>query len=219
MIELRGQTLSYGPAVVLENVTLTIRQGERVALLGRSGAGKSTLLAAIREKAMVAGKEVALVPQDNALVPQLSLFHNVHMGRLHRHSALYNLVTLLRPFRRDRAEVSELTRELGLEPPVDQPVERLSGGQRQRTAVARAIHGGGEVLLADEPVSALDEKQAPEVLATLISRFPTSVISLHDVGLAQAYCTRLVGLKDRRIIFDMPAGEQNAADIDHLYAR
>ncbi|MDQ7260696.1 ATP-binding cassette domain-containing protein [Paracoccus sp. PS-1] len=218
MVELRGQTLAYGPTVVLENVTLAIRPGERVALLGRSGAGKSTLLAAIRDSAMAAGEDVALVPQENGLVPQLSLFHNVHMGRLHRHSAFYNLVTLLRPFRRDRAEVAALARELGLEPLLDRPVERLSGGQRQRTAVARAIHAGGGFLLADEPVSALDEMQAPEVLRALLSRFPTSVISLHDIGLALAHCTRLVGLKDRRIIFDLRTGEQNASDIDRLYA-
>lgn len=218
LIRFDRETLGYGGTPVLNDLTLTIEAGERVALLGRSGAGKSTLLAAIREKLTAAGHRAALVPQDHALVPTLSAFHNIYMGRLDRHSALYNLVTLLRPFAADRAAVGALAAQLGLEELTGRPVDELSGGQRQRVAVARALHAGGDVLLADEPVSALDEVQAPKVLATLLAAFPTAIVALHDVGLAQAHCTRLIGLGENRVMFDRPARVADAAEIEALYA-
>lgn len=218
LVSFADETLSYGTTPVLRGVTLAIGTGERVALLGRSGAGKSTLLAAIRAKLLAAKTPTALVPQDHLLVPALTTFHNIYMGRLDRHHALYNLVTLLRPFARDRSEVAALAGRLGLDGLLLRAVDELSGGQRQRVAVARALYAGGEVLLADEPVSALDETQSPRVLAALLEAFQTSVVALHDVALARAHCTRLIGIKDQRIVHDTSAGECDLVQIERLYA-
>lgn len=212
------ETLGYGATPVLKDIDLSFGAGERIALLGRSGAGKSTLLAAIRAKLIAGAQATALVPQDHLLVPVLSAFHNIYMGRLDRHRALYNLVTLLRPFRHDRDAIGELALRLGLEGLLAKPVDELSGGQRQRVAVARALFSGCDYLLADEPVSALDEQQAPRVLETLLGAFPTSIVALHDVRLALDHCTRIVGLQGQRIVYDRPAAESDAAEIERLYA-
>ena len=88
LVSLADETFGYAGRVVLSGVTLTIHDGERVALLGRSGVGKSTLLDAIYDRV---AESAALIPQAAALVPQLSTFHNVYMGRLDRHSVVRNL--------------------------------------------------------------------------------------------------------------------------------
>ncbi|MFD0937484.1 ATP-binding cassette domain-containing protein, partial [Methylobacterium trifolii] len=110
-IRLAGASASYGGRVVLHGVDLTIRRGERVALMGRSGAGKSTLIGLIQAHAP---GEVALVPQAAALVRTLSVFHNVYMGRLDRRSILHNLRTLALPARADLDAVAAVLARVGL---------------------------------------------------------------------------------------------------------
>ena len=210
--------LGYGATPVLREITLDLQPGERLALLGRSGVGKSTLLDALRTALVARGRRVALVPQDHALVPQLSVLRNVLMGRLDDHGALRNLATLVRPRRADRAEVLEVLAGVGLAPEADRAVEALSGGQKQRTALARALYRGGDVLVADEPLSAVDPRQAGDLMALLGARFPTAVLALHDVGMAQGWATRIVGLKDGRIVLDLPPGDLDPAAIGALYA-
>lgn len=214
----QGETLGYGGAAVLRGVTLTLDRGERLVLLGRSGAGKTTLLNALYDRLTGAGLRVALAPQDHALVPQLSVTKNALMGRLDDHGALRNLWTLLRPPARDRTEVRALLDPLGLAAQADRPVEALSGGQRQRTALARALYRGGEVLLADEPVSAVDETQAVALLEMMRAHFPASVLALHDVELARSFATRLVGIRAGRIVLDAPSGAVSPSAIEALYA-
>ncbi|MGD5588085.1 ATP-binding cassette domain-containing protein, partial [Xanthomonas citri pv. citri] len=164
-------------------------------LLGRSGAGKTTLLNAVHDRLIGAGQRVALVPQDHALVPPLSVVRNVLMGRLDDHGALANLASLIRPRRADRAEIVAILAELGLSAEADRAVEGLSGGQKQRTALARALFRGGGVLIGDEPVSAVDGVQAVRLLDRVRARFSTSVLGLHDMDHARAFATRLIGLK------------------------
>jgi phosphonate transport system ATP-binding protein len=212
------ERLGYGERVVFENLSLAVRAGERIALLGRSGSGKSTLISALYRRLADAGARVALVPQDHALVPQLSVFHNIYMGRLDRHGALYNALNLIRPFRRERAAVAPLAEELGLAPELMRPVERLSGGQRQRTAVGRAFFRGGDILLADEPVSAVDETQARRILESMAARFATLVLSLHAVDLALESADRIIGLKAGRVVVDASAKALTRGDLDGLYA-
>jgi phosphonate transport system ATP-binding protein len=216
---LDGIDLGYGDAPVLRDLSLAVTPGQRVALLGRSGSGKSTLLVALRDALLSRDLRVALVPQDHALVPQLSALRNVLMGRLDDHGALRNLRTLIRPSRIDReAALADLDR-VGMAEHADRPVEAMSGGQQQRVALARAFHRAGDVIVGDEPLSAVDPRQALALAAQIREAFPTAILALHDVAVARAFATRIIGLKDGAILFDLPADDMAPTRTEALYAR
>jgi phosphonate transport system ATP-binding protein len=212
--DLTGLSASFGGERVIGPLSLYVKDGDRVGLVGRSGAGKSTLISLIHQQV---GRDSSLVPQDLGLVSALPVFHNVFMGQLDAHSAWYNTLTLIRPFRRDASSVRSLLRELSMPEKIWVPTASLSGGQRQRVAIARALYRQSPLLLADEPVSALDGPMAHLVMDLLSDRFDTSVIALHDVELALKYCTRIIGIQDGQIALDEPSNRLNPADITPLY--
>jgi phosphonate transport system ATP-binding protein len=218
LVSFSDQSFRYGDRTVLSGISLAIAAGEKIALLGRSGAGKSTLLTELYRQLATTEPAVALVPQDDALVPSLSVYHNIYMGQLDRHGALYNLANLVRPRVGDIGAITAQAASVSLEECLWQPVATLSGGQKQRTAVARALYRGGPIVLADEPVSAVDVTQGAMILATLRARFETAIVALHDVELAIGFADRLVGLKGGRIAFDGPVSRVSRGQIDDLYA-
>lgn len=213
-LRLEGATARYNDAAVLREVSLTIPAGQRVALVGRSGAGKTTLLRLLHDRYRDAG---ALIPQELGLVPTLSVFHNVYMGRLNAHPTWYNLVNLVRPLDREVAAVRPWLERLGLDDKLFAPVGELSGGQRQRTAVARALIQGTGLVLGDEPVSAVDLPQAHNVLRAINARARTVVLAMHDVELALAYTDRVIGLQDGTIVVDRTSGSLSAQELAELY--
>lgn len=211
---LTNLNVGYNGTNVLHDVTLSIDSGERVALVGPSGAGKSTLLSTLYRQQP---RQTAFVPQDYALVRPLSVFHNVYMGSLHRHSAAYNLLNLVHPLRREQENTAPVLEALGLLDKRGTPVGELSGGQQQRTAVGRALFQGGQVLLADEPVSSIDPVQSRTVLQTINDAFDTVVLAMHDTELALAFTGRVIGLKGGRILLDRPSAGLGAGDLESLY--
>ncbi len=212
--ELSGLTASFGGERVIGPLSLSIRPGDQVALVGKSGAGKSTLIRLIHEQV---NRDTSLVPQELGLVNALPVFHNVFMGRLDQHSTWYNILTLIRPFRADRSAVRTLLEELGIGEKLWTATASLSGGQRQRVAIARAIYREAPLLLADEPVSALDGPLAKQVMALMKKHFSTSVIALHDVNLALAYCNRIIGIQDGQVALDEASEHLTPSDIQPLY--
>ena len=212
--ELKGASARYNGKAVLHDITLTIEEGERVALVGPSGAGKSTLLGLFHEQEK---GRTALVPQESGLVRALSVFHNVFIGQLHLRPTWYNLANLVRPFRREVEAVRPILERLGLEDKIFVRTGELSGGQQQRTGVARALFQAGEALLGDEPVSAVDGHQSRAVLEAVNASYETVVLAMHDVALALEYTDRLIGLQDGRIIFDSPSAGVKPRDLDHLF--
>ena len=200
--------------VVLPRLTLTLREGERVALLGQSGAGKSTLLGELRARL---GRHAAWCPQHHGLVPQLAVYHNVYMGRLPDRSALANLWNLVRPLARPWREVGELCALLGLDGLERRPVGQLSGGQRQRVAIGRALYQGRAIFLGDEPVASVDPHQALRLLALIDARHTTSVVALHQRELALTHFDRVWGLRDGRLVIDSATHALTLADLDDLY--
>lgn len=215
-LTLAGHSVGYRDRTVLHDISLTIEPGTRVALVGESGVGKTTLLNLLYQQC---GQRAALVPQDLGLVRALPVFHNVYMGRLHQHSALHNLRTLVWPARRDVAAVRTVLAPLRLDDKIFAPVGELSVGQQQRTALARALFHPGDLLLADEPVSAVDELQARDILAIVARQKSTIVIALHDRALALEFADRIIGLRDGRIVIDAPSEQVPPAELDRLYTR
>ncbi|WP_328189167.1 ATP-binding cassette domain-containing protein [Marinobacter sp. OP 3.4] len=213
-LEFNGLSGFFGGQRVVGPLSLTLRPGEQVALVGRSGAGKSTLMRLIHDRV---ANDAALVPQELGLVNALPVFHNVFMARLDQHNSLYNLVSLVRPFQADRQAVTAILQQLGMEEKLWTPAATLSGGQRQRTAIARALFHTADFLLGDEPVSALDGPLAHRVMSLLASRFSTYLIALHDVDLALEYSTRVVGIRNGEIALDAPSHTLTPADIRPLY--
>lgn len=214
VVELAGEPAGYSDKVILEDVRLRIAAGERIAIIGESGSGKTTLLKLIEKRST---QTVALVPQDLGLVRALTVFHNVYMGRLNQNRALHNLRNLVWPARQNVSEVRALLEGLRLSDKLFTPVGQLSGGQQQRTAVARALYSAGDMFIGDEPVSAVDDHQARELLNIASQQKNTVVVALHDRALALSFAQRLIGLRHGRIVFDSPVVGLTPADLDHLY--
>ena len=214
LLQLVNQDLGYDGGPVLSDVSLALHAGDRIALVGESGAGKSTLLAALQARL---SDQAALVPQNPGLVASLSVFHNIYMGRLQQHSTWYNLLNLVWPRRREVTAIRPIVERLGLQDKLFEPAGSLSGGQQQRVGVGRAIHQGGALVLGDEPVSAVDNHQAREVLDALHERFETVILAMHDVDLALQYASRIIGLKGGRVALDQPSDGLSADDLDFLY--
>lgn len=214
ILQLSDEVAGYQGKTILRNLTLSIEAGERIGLVGESGAGKSTLLRLIYERCR---EQAALVPQDAGLVQSLSVFHNVYMGRLHINSVWRNFRNLLKPRQDDVASVRPIVDELRLDEKLFSPVAELSGGQQQRTAVGRALYNPGEMLLGDEPVSAVDEHQARDILGTINNKKKTVVLALHDRALALEFTDRVVGIRDGRIVLDEATAGMVPGDLNDLY--
>ena len=215
IIELRAASARYNGLPVLEDITLSIARGERVAVVGESGAGKSTLLRLLYERS---SHNAGLIPQEYGLVKTLSVFHNVYMGRLQRYRTWYNLVNLFRPLRREREQIKALLERLGIAHKMLTPVGELSGGQQQRVAVARALYQNATVLLGDEPVSALDQPASHLVLKTIGEYYDTAVLAMHDVRLALQYTTRVIGIHKGTIVIDAASSDVTPIELTRFYS-
>lgn len=210
LFSLEKASATYKDQVALSDIDLTIRRGERVAIMGRSGSGKTTLLGLLYAQRP---EEIALIPQSAALVGTLSVFHNVYMGRLDIHSTLHNLRTLVWPAETDLRAVGEVVRAVELEDKLRAKAGELSGGQQQRTSIARALFNGRPVVLGDEPVSALDRVQGGRILELLKSRHETLILALHDARLALEHTDRIIVLSQGRIAVDRAASELRIEDL------
>lgn len=214
MIRLQSETAHYQGVQTLHDIDLHLKQGEKLALLGQSGSGKSTLLKLIYERYP---QNTALVPQDYGLVKHLSVYHNVFMGRLSEHSTWYNLLNLIRPWQDQVCVIQKILSRLQLDGFLFRPVGKLSGGQQQRVAVARSLYQQGQLLLADEPVSSVDQEQSKVVLKQLRNGFPAMILAMHDTQLALEFCDRIIGLKNGKIVLDQPSKSLTADDLLTLF--
>lgn len=205
----------------LQNITLRINTGEKIALLGPSGGGKTSLLNTLHQQC---ADQVAWCPQEHGLVEILSGYHNIYMGQLDQHSAWYNLANLIKPFAKHKSEISELALMLGLDPELHlfKSVSQLSGGQRQRIGIARAFYRQQDTFIGDEAVSSLDPVQAQMILELILSRHKTVVMALHNRQQALKNFDRIIGIKAGKIVFDSPTKEliknkYQAGLLDSLY--
>ena len=211
---LKNESLSYENEMVLHSLNIEIQKGERVALLGKSGSGKSTLL---KKLYGLKKEQAAYIPQELSLVENLSAYNNVYIAKLDTYSRWHNLKNLVLPAKKDRDNVLGILQEIDLSEKIDTRVNALSGGEKQRTAIARAIYAQKSVLLADEPISALDEYLSKRVIILLKAHFETIVCALHDVEIATQNFDRVIGLKDSQILLDKRCSDLSEDDIQKLY--
>jgi len=226
----------------LAAIDLEVAAGARLALIGPSGAGKTTLLRvaaaslrptdgrahvleadpwALGARALKALRSrVGVVHQAPPIPPRQRVVTAVLAGRLGQWSLGHALRSWVAPA--DAAGARDALTRVGLGERVFERCDQLSGGQLQRVAVARTLYQSPRLLLADEPVSALDASTADTVLRELVayseSAGATFVASLHAVDLALRWFPRIVGVRDGAIMFDLPAAQVTPGRLAALYA-
>lgn len=227
-LELAKVSKSYGETRALSDIDLVVPEGEIVALIGKSGSGKSTLLKLLNQlelttsgRLRILGEElgapgvdlrnlrraVATIHQGLALTPRLSALENAMQGALGSLTGpRLGMVSYPKAL---RIQAMDVLQSLDIGDKALEPVSQLSGGQQQRVAIARALMQKPRVLLADEPISALDPKTSAQVL-DLLKRIAkennlTLVVAIHQVEFVQGFADRVVGLRGGRISLDSTA--------------
>jgi putative ABC transport system ATP-binding protein len=220
VIDIRDVSRTYGEGPpALADVTLSVRAGEALAVLGPSGSGKSTLLNLIagldRPSAgsvMVDGLhvdelgEAASAKYRRAKIGMVFQFFNLLDDLTVTDNVLLPAQLAGMPRAEARTRAGGLLESLGIDRHARAYPGRLSGGERQRVAVARALMNRPALLLADEPTGALDTasgEDVRELLAELNADGQTIVLVTHDLGLAESCATRTIELVDGRIVRDV----------------
>ncbi|MGN0537439.1 MAG: ABC transporter ATP-binding protein [Acutalibacteraceae bacterium] len=215
MIKINKLNKSYITTQALKDVSLTIEDGEMVAIIGKSGAGKSTLLHILgcldnfdsgeyildgtdvrtlsnRKKAKLRNKNIGFVFQDFSLIPYRSVKFNVMLP----------LFFCKYSYKKMKEQAHLLLEKLDIASQENKKVNQLSGGQKQRVAIARAMINNPNIILADEPTGALDTRTSAEIMEVfkqLNEEGKTVIIITHDPVVADA-CKRKIEISDGQIL-------------------
>jgi simple sugar transport system ATP-binding protein len=235
ILEMRHISKSFGAVTALVDVSVQLRRGEVLALVGDNGAGKSTLIKILSGfhqpdsgTVMVQGEEahfasprdarahgIETVYQDLALIKDLSIYHNMFLGRERRRRILG--LSLL-----DNKKMRELARgyldTLGITiPSVDSTVELLSGGQRQSVAVARSIYSSPRILVLDEPLAALGVRESAHVLGLIQNlrrqREVSIILIVHNYNQIFEVCDRINFLHFGEIVLDASTAQTSEEEL------
>lgn len=227
----------------LDGINLEIQQGEFVAIIGASGAGKSTLIRTINglnditsgalnvdglEVSQLKGKElrkfrrsIGMIFQSYNLVPRITVIRNVLSARVPEMTFIKVLFGLFS--KADKKIALESLNRVGILDKAFIRTDQLSGGQQQRVSLARTLAQNPQILLADEPVAALDPVTAKEVMDDF-KRIneelnKTVLINIHHVELALEYATRIIAVRQGKIIFDGPTEAVTQEILDEVYRK
>jgi phosphonate transport system ATP-binding protein len=231
----------FGETTAVDTVSIEIKPGQFVGVIGRSGAGKSTMLrlinrlidptegsiafdgveiTALKGKALRAWrKDCAMIFQQFNLVERLDVLTNVLIGRLAEHGFLSSMA--MRFTDEERTMAIEALDRLDLVPQALQRAGTLSGGQQQRVAIAKALVQSPKIMLADEPIASLDPANATLVMDGLkdINREDglTVLVNLHTLDTARAYCDRIIAMRLGRVMFDGTAAQLTDDVVRDIY--
>lgn len=242
-IRMQGVVAHAGGHVLLDGIDLSVAQGERLAIVGHNGAGKSSLLKLMtgivhpsHGEIDVLGfpmqrplpsrdlrrlrAEVGQVFQGLHLVRRLTVLENVLLGSLARNRSP---LTWARLFPREEVRKAEAAlQQVGLIGKASARADSLSGGERQKTAIARMLLQAPRLILADEPTAALDPLAAADIAAMLSGlakrQNMTLVTVVHDPGLLAVLADRVIGMRQGRIVFDLPVAEADDGRLNRLYS-
>ena len=231
MIETKDLKISFGELKVLKGITQTIKQGEKVVIIGPSGSGKSTFLRCLNlletpdsGSILFEGNDITSKNADINLVRR-------QMGMVFQHFNLFPHLTVLKNItlapvklkllsqNQANEKAMELLERIGLADKANVYPSTLSGGQKQRIAIVRSLAMSPKVMLFDEPTSALDPEMVGEVLSVmkeLAKGGMTMVVVTHEMGFAREVADRVVFMEDGIVaeegtpsqIFDPPKSER-----------
>ncbi|WP_068503168.1 phosphonate ABC transporter ATP-binding protein [Paenibacillus kribbensis] len=244
MIEFRNVSKTYPNGTKgLNNINLTIKEGEMVVIVGLSGAGKSTLLRSINRlhditsgNIIIDGRsvtsagsselrrirrDIGMIFQSFNLVKRSTVLRNVLSGRVGYHSTLRTILGLF-PKKDVELALAALGR-VNIREKAYSRADELSGGQQQRVSIARALAQEAKIILADEPVASLDPLTTRQVMDDLqrINREMqiTTIVNLHFIDLAREYATRIIGLRAGEVVFDGTPEEATDEAFAEIYGR
>lgn len=226
LLAVRDLVIRYGKHTVLNGVSLTAAESERIAILGPSGAGKTSLLRAINGFTPVASGSIRLngievtrargqklrrlrshvgfVSQRHDLIEPLAVYRNVMAGALGQWPFWRALRFLIHPTRAELASASHALTQVGLEHKLHARTANLSGGEHQRVAIARALVQEPVLLLADEPVASLDPTTSRQILSLLTGLAQQTqvafICTLHQPELAQQFFHRIIQVQDGQVL-------------------
>lgn len=233
-----------GRFVALQDINLDVYRGERIAVIGRSGAGKSTLLRVCNRllyptsgslilegqdithaqgnQLRMVRRRVGMVFQQFNLVSRLSVLDNVLVGTLSHRRGLMHIPTLWRQFSTSEKEwAMECLNEVGIAHQAHKRATALSGGQQQRVAIARLLAQRADIILADEPIASLDPRSAQQVMSILQKinedHGVAVITNLHQIDIAKGFSTRIIGLRDGKLIWDNDSSSINEDMLERLY--
>jgi polar amino acid transport system ATP-binding protein len=215
LLELKNINKSFGNLRVLNDFSMTVKQGKVIAIIGPSGSGKTTLLRCVNALESIDSGEIII---ENKLVnPKSRDVHKLRekVGFIFQLFNLFTHLTALenimlaqrivkkRSVKEAREKAFSLLRKVGLEDKADSYPSQLSGGQQQRVAIARALAMDPKLLLMDEITSALDPELVSEVLDVVIQLAKdgmTMIIVTHEMGFARNVASRIIFMDNGRII-------------------
>ena len=239
-LEVKNLIFNYGVKNILNDISFEVPNGDFVAIVGKSGAGKSTLLRCLnllnkpqsgeiniagenivqfnRSRLKLIRRDIAFIFQDYNVLDNLYTVENVLTPYLVKKSVLG---LLLGYTKKEYNEGVDFLKQVGLEDEAFKKSKYLSGGQKQRVAIAKALAQNPKILLADEPVSSLDEKNTTLIMDTFKKLNEengiTVLINLHDVNLAKKYSTKILGLKDGKVLFYKDSEKVTKDEFEELY--
>ena len=241
IIEVKNLKKNYGNREILRNISFSIRKGEIISIIGESGAGKSTLMRCIngleeinsgsikfydtditklkeKERNSVK-KQMAYVFQDLNIIDNMYVIENVLIPFLNRKNFIQ---VLLNKFSRAEYERALYCLEkVGIEKLAYTKAKYLSGGEKQRVAIARSIAPNVDLILADEPISSLDEKNSFQIMEIFkrinAKKNKTIILNLHNVEIAKKFSDKILALKNGEIFFFKKSSEVNEDDIRQVY--
>lgn len=242
MLKITDLSKTYATGTVaLKNVSFIVDKPQVVTIIGPSGAGKSTLIRCInrllkptsgkvimddidilalnRRELRKARRQMGMIFQEYNLVERLTVMENLLSGRL-------GYVSFWKSYRRkfppeNVAAAFELLDRVGLSGYQDMRADSLSGGQRQRVGISRALMQQPKLLLVDEPTASLDPKTSRQIMRLLVElaheRGTPALVNIHDVGLAQSFADRIIGLAEGEIVFDGTPQQITAKVLTEIY--